>query len=332
MTLKPLFVSLFILPLFTMTACAKEAVATADSNGIPKTRSNLTADEQKQLDDFLVQQKINMRFIEGGSYEMGDFGSKVTINDGGPIRSESDNKPLHKVTLDSFSMNAYKATYSDFDVYSMVTGQDKFGTEIYMEAIRKPNAAAGINWQTAQHYCQWLGQQLDVPMNLPTEAQWEYAARNRGKYVLFPTDNGHINGGHNIATFDEMQKLSRKYRTSLAIPTVGLYPPNPLGLYDMTNQNNEWMTDWYSEDYYANSPEHNPQGPKTGTEKVVRSVNADWGDAQNVLANGSITLMRIKRLPTAPVDEFEKKEHEGKTNYDYSTSARCVANSTQEIN
>ncbi|WP_227523165.1 MULTISPECIES: formylglycine-generating enzyme family protein [Psychrobacter] len=330
MTLKPLFVSLFILPLFTMTACAKEP--SVDSDGIPKTRSNLTADEQKQLDDFLVQQKENMRFIEGGSYEMGDFGSKVTINDGGPIRSESDNKPLHKVTLDSFSMNAYKATYGDFDIYSMATGQEKVGMQKYNIKVRLDNAAAGINWQTAQNYCQWLGQQLDVPMNLSTEAQWEYAARNRGKYVLFPTDNGWINGGRNIATFDEMSELSSKYRTSLAITTVGLYPPNPLGLYDMTNQNLEWMTDWYSEDYYANSPEHNPQGPKTGTEKVVRSVNADWGSAQNIQANGSITIMRIKRLPTTPTDESEKKEHEGKSNYDYSTSARCVANSTQAIN
>ncbi|MDN5802555.1 MAG: hypothetical protein L0H34_08675, partial [Psychrobacter sp.] len=65
MTLKPLFVSLFILPLFAMTACAKEPVATADSNGIPQSRNNLSADEKKQLDNFLAQQKENMQFIEG---------------------------------------------------------------------------------------------------------------------------------------------------------------------------------------------------------------------------------------------------------------------------
>ncbi|MBE0407712.1 formylglycine-generating enzyme family protein [Psychrobacter sp. AOP22-C1-22] len=319
------------MPLLTMTACAKESATSTDNSGIPQTRSNLSDDERQQLDDFLAQQKENMQFIEGGSYEMGDFGSKVTINDGGPIRSESDNKPLHKVTLNSFSMNAYKATYGDFDVYSMATEQAKVGMQKYNIKVRFDDAAAGINWQTAQNYCQWLGQQLEIPMSLPSEAQWEYAARNRGKYVLFPTDNGHIDGGRNIWTFDEKSKLSRKYQTSLAITTVGLYPPNPLGLYDMTNQNLEWMSDWYSEDYYASSPEHNPQGPKTGTEKVVRSVNADWGSAQNILANGSITLMRIKRLPTTPIDDSEKKEHEGKSNLDYSTSARCVANSQQAI-
>ena len=324
MTLKPLFVSLFILPLFTMTACAKEP--SVDSDGIPKTRDNLTDAEQQQLANFVAQQKSNMRFIEGGSFEMGDFGSKVTINGGGPIRSESDNKPLHKVTLDSFSMNAYKTTYSDFDIYSMATGQEKVGMQKYNIKVRLDNAAAGINWQTAQNYCQWLGQQLDVPMSLPTEAQWEYAARNRGKYVLFPTDNGHINGGRNIWTFDEKQQLSRKYRSTIAIPTVGLYPPNPLELYDMTNLHHEWMSDWYSEDYYANSPEHNPQGPETGTEKVVRSVNADWGSAQNILANGSITIMRIKRLPNPPLIDDDPDLDQNRQ-----TSARCVANRQQAI-
>lgn len=327
MNLKPLFVSLFVLPLFTLSACAKTSATSTDSNGIPQTRDNLTDTEQQQLNDFLATQKTNMRFIEGGSYEMGDFGHKVTINDGGPIRGERDNKPLHKVTLDSFSMNAYKATYSDFDVYSMVTGQEKVGTKPLYKEGRQDNAAAGINWQTAQHYCQWLGQQLDVPMSLPTEAQWEYAARNRGKYVLFPTDNGWINGGRNIATYDELNELSRKYDTTLPVSVVGLYPPNPLGLYDMTNQNLEWMIDWYAEDYYANSPEHNPQGPKTGTEKVVRSVYADWGDAQNILANGSITLMRIKRLPNPPLIDDDPGSDQNRQ-----TSARCVANSKKSLN
>ena len=326
MTLKNLLLSLFLLPLCTLSACANTPATSTDSNGVPQTRSDLTDAEQQQLEDFVAKQKANMRFIEGGSYDMGDFGSKVTINDGGPISTSKNNKPLHKVTLDGFSMNAYKATYGDFDIYSMATGEDKVGMQKNNIKVRHDNAAAGINWQTAQHYCQWLGQQLEVPMNLPTEAQWEYAARNRGKYVLFPTDNGWIDGGRNIATFDKMKELSRKYNTNLVIAAVGLYPANPLGLYDMTNQNLEWMMDWYSEDYYANSPEHSPQGPKTGTEKVVRSVNADWGDAQNVLANGAITIMRIKRLPNPPLIDNNPR-----INPNYQTSARCVANSTQAL-
>ena len=321
MTLKPLFVSLFLLPLFTVTACATEPTPKVDSDGIPQTRDDLTADEQQQLDNFLVQQKANMRFIEGGSFKMGDFGHKLDWTDGLPLTGQADNKPLHPVTLDSFSMNAYKATYGDFDVYSMATGQEKVSTQKNNLKIRKPNVAAGINWQTAQHYCQWLGDQLDVPMSLPTEAQWEYAARNRGEYILFPTDTGEIDPGRNMWTYEKQRKLSDKYNSFvLTVPIVGLYPPNPLGLYDLINQNYEWMIDWYDPEYYTNSPEHNPQGPETGTEKVLRGVDATEGSAGNVRAGGAVTIKRFQREPNPPLISDNSN-----INQNRATSARCVA-------
>lgn len=326
MTLKPLFVSLFLLPLFSITACATEPTPKVDSDGIPQTRSDLTADEQQQLDNFLTQQKENMRFIEGGSFEMGDFGHKLDWTDGLPLTGQPDNKPLHPVTLDSFSMNAYKATYGDFDIYSMATGQEKVSTQKNNLKIRKPNVAAGINWQTAQNYCQWLGDQLDVPMSLPTEAQWEYAARNRGQYILFPTDTGEIDPGRNIWTYQEQGKFSDKYNTALTVPIIGLYPPNPLGLYDLSNQNYEWMIDWYDPEYYANSPEHNPQGPKTGTEKVLRGVSAEDGSAENQQIVGEITVGRFQSEPNPPlVMDIDRINQNSKT------SARCVANSSKPM-
>lgn len=326
MNLKPLFVSLFILPLFTVTACANEPVAATDSSGIPQTRSDLTADEQQQLNDFLAQQKANMRFIEGSSFEMGDFGHKLDWTDGLPLTGQSDNKPLHPVTLDSFSMNAYKATYGNFDIYSMATGQAKEGMQKVGIKIRQPNAAAGVNWQTAQHYCQWLGQQFDVPMNLPSEAQWEYVARNRGEYILFPTDTGEIDPGRNMWTYEQKSALSEKYNTSLAVPLVGLYPSNPSGLYDLVNQNYEWMLDWYDPEYYVKSLEINPQGPETGTEKVLRGVAAGEGSASNVHAAGAHTIRRFHRDPNPPLTSDDTN-----VNQNYDTSARCVANSKTPI-
>ena len=321
MTLKPLFVPLFILPLLTMTACAKEPATLADSNGVPQTRNNLTDTEQQQLNDFLAQQKENMRFIEGGSFEMGDFGSKLDWTEGMPISSGGDNKALHKVLLDSFSMNAYKATYGDFDIYSMATGQPKEGMQEYTIELHQPNAAAGINWQTAQHYCQWLGQQLEVQMSLPTEAQWEYAARNRGQYVLFPTDNGEIDDGRNVWTSEQKRDMNSKYNTSVTVPIIGLYPPNPLGLYDMTNQNYEWMIDWYDANYYGNSPENNPKGPSTGKEKVLRSIDANEGSARNIKFIGPVTIGRWHREPNPLLIDDDSKLNQNRT-----TSARCVAN------
>ncbi|MGO1744641.1 MAG: formylglycine-generating enzyme family protein [Psychrobacter sp.] len=327
MTLKPLFVSLFILPLFAMTACAKEPVTSADSNGVPQTRSNLSADEKKQLDNFLAQQKENMQFIEGGSYEMGDFGPKLDWTEGMPISSGGDNKSLHKVTLDSFSMNAYKATFGDFDIYSMATGQPKEGMQEYMTALYQSNAAAGVNWQSAQHYCQWLGQQLEVSMSLPTEAQWEYAARNRGQYVLFPTDTGKVDDGRNVWTFDQAREVSSRYDAPATVPIIGLYPPNPLGLYDMTNQNYEWMIDWYDAKYYGNSPEHNPQGPSTGKEKVLRSVDANEGSARNIRVMGPVSVKRWHKFPDPPLIL-----NDAGLNQNRETSARCVANTSVSLN
>ncbi|MBE0443346.1 formylglycine-generating enzyme family protein [Psychrobacter sp. AOP7-D1-15] len=327
MTLKSLFVSLLILPLFSITACAKTPATSVDSNGIPQTRSDLTDAEQQQLNDFLATQKTNMRFIEGGSYEMGDFGPKLDWTEGMPISSNGDNKTLHNVTLDSFSMNAYKATYGDFDIYSMATGQPQEGMQESVIELHQPDAAAGINWQIAQNYCQWLGEQLNVPMNLPTEAQWEYAARNRGQYVLFPTDNGKIDDGRNVWTFKQKQELSNKYNTSLAIPIVGLYPPNPLGLYDMTNQNYEWMSDWYDAQYYGDSPEHNPQGPSTGKEKVLRGVDANEGSARNIRVMGPVSVKRWQREPNPPL-----VKNNPRINQNRATSARCVANTPVSLN
>ena len=308
--------------LLLLTACANSAAVTTDDNGVPQTRDNLTSDEQEQLNDFLATQKTNMRFVEGGSYEMGDFGHKLDWTDGIPLTGDGDNKPLHQVTLDSFSMNAYKATYADFDTYSMATGQDKVSMQENNISIRKSNVAAGINWQTAQYYCQWLGQQLDVPMSLPTEAQWEYAARNRGEYILFPTDTGEIDPGRNMWTYEEQKDFRRKYDSISTVPAVGLYPSNPLGLYDLSNQNYEWMLDWYDPEYYANSPIHNPQGPQTGTEKVLRSVDAEDGSAETQQVVGEITVGRFRKEPNPPL-----VANIDRINQNRNTSARCVANS-----
>lgn len=177
------------------------------------------------------------------------------------------------------------------------------------------------------HYSQWLGQQLDLPMSLPTEAQWEYAARNLGQDVLFPTDTGEIDPGRNMWTYDEQREFSNKYSSIvLTVPIVGLYPPNPLGLYDMTNQNYEWMVDWYDPEYYANSPEHNPKGLKTGVEKVLRGVTAGEGSAGNVHAGGAVTIKRFQRKPNPPITEIAPE-----SNQNYDTSARCVANFSKSM-
>ncbi len=180
--------------------------------------------------------------------------------------TSDDNVPIHKVTLDGYYMSAYEVTYGNYDVYSKVT-QTPLACEEWRKfkdfyAAQKP---VGISWTGAHNYCQWLAKETGLPFALPTEAQWEYAARNRGKVVVFATNNGKIERGVN-------------FPQSMEYPmNIGQFPPNPLGFYDLSGNAYEWVKDWYSKDYYSHSPIKNPQGPETGIRKVTRGGGAMVG-------------------------------------------------------
>lgn len=92
-------------------------------------------------------------------------------------------------------------------------------------------------------------------MDLPTEAQWEYAARNRGQYILYPTDNGKIDIGRNVWSFEQRQNQQNRLNAFRNIPELLKFPATSLGLYDMITDNYEWMLDWYDPQYYSKSPE-----------------------------------------------------------------------------
>ncbi|UGQ28576.1 formylglycine-generating enzyme family protein [Acinetobacter calcoaceticus] len=272
-----------------LSACAKSTNNTQQIE-TPTTNQNLSSEQQKKLQQLLDKTKKNLVEIKGGTFMMGDFGEQKSP-DKLPYDSDANSKPLHKVTLDTYALSATKATYADFDIYTDVTGQQKIGKfDKFSISERVPTAAAGINWQQAQNYCQWLGKQLNLKMDLPTEAQWEYAARNRGQYILYPTDNGKIDIGRNVWSFKQRQELITKYKADEKIPELQQFPATPLGLYDMITDNYEWMLDWYDPQYYSKSPEKNPKGPAKGTLKVVRS--AEPSDGQNLQMFGGFTFSR----------------------------------------
>ena len=182
-----------------------------------------------------------MVFVEGGSFMMGDaeyldeYGEKRYVSTG----STYSLSPPYKVTLTHYSISAFETTFRDYDAYTHHMGKGKTWAEYRDVTFRRNpesyrytqmHPAKGINWYEAREYCQWLGEAIGYPMDLPSEAQWEFAARSRGLAVAYATNNGKREFGVNIAeSNDEMP--------------VGSWPPNPLGIYDMAGNQHEWLID-----------------------------------------------------------------------------------------
>jgi len=309
--------------LLAMVGC--HAGASTDAAASSPSRSASDPKVQALLD----KTRKNLVFIQGGSFQMGDFGP-IDSPEKLPYSGQQDNKALHKVTLDSFSMSAFKTTYADLDIYSEAIGQSKIGTDKSTLRFRYPTAAGGLDWRQARDYCQWLGTQLKLPMDLPTEAQWEYAARNRGQMVLFSTDNGKVEPGRNVWEYQQRLDYIEKNNLNGYSPSLplGQFPATPLGLRDMMTDGFEWMLDWYAADYYTVSPAKNPQGPASGTERVLRSTQGSSGAALSF--GDGMTIARAHRLPDPPSIDLLTGKPEAGHNMSGDTTARCVVNSPVE--
>lgn len=213
----------------------------------------------------------NMVPVQGGEFLMGDFGPLV--GERLPFSPDKNNKPLHWVELSDFKISKNKVTWGEFNKWLTITNK---GPSIYYKKIKNrkvegeydkkmlrnigDNYPASVNWNQATAFCQWIGKISGKSITLPTEAQWEYAARSGGQFFQFANSDNQYNPD------DPDDKLNFTHD----IAPVGSYPPNPLGLYDMMGNGHDWVIDWYAEDYYQHSTEKDPQGPTSGTEKVVR--------------------------------------------------------------
>ena len=235
-------------------------VASCNANGTKtEHQKNIDAKVRALVDETLK----NMVFVKGGSFMMGDY-VHIPISEGRYPAYWShgmDSKPAHKVALDGFHIGKYEVTFREYDIYTHATNRPPLAPralKVKMPYRQPDKPAIEVTWQMARNYCHWLGHLTGLPFELPTEAQWEYAARSRGRYVGFATDTGLADIGRNFPPFERYGH------------PVGKYPPNPLGIYDMSANVDEWVLDWYAEDYYQHSPEKNPKGPESGTKKVIR--------------------------------------------------------------
>lgn len=300
--------------LSTLTLLACAGLYAMDAQAADPVPANAPLDARIQA--LIKKVKKTMRPLKGGTFDMGDWGGKTGL----PYDMDRSSKPLHKVTLDGFSMMAYKVTYEDFDVFTDATGKERINMDEFGFKERAPKRPAGVSWHGAKAYCSWLSDLTSLPFNLPTEAQWEYAARSGGKRVLFATDTGNLDRPRNYPKEWDGEKKS-------TTPDVGTFPPNPAGLYGMSENSHEWVNDWFDKDYYKFSPQKNPPGPASGTEKVQR------GSLGGSAEMAAIVFMRMKSepqtlrpsYPNGVLEEEVMVPFSGYSSYQ-SNNFRCVKN------
>jgi sulfatase modifying factor 1 len=270
-----------------VSACLQTTAGWAKSD-TPAAALASNPDLDARIKALVAKVKTSLRPLKGGTFEMGDWGTES----GQHYDIDTWSRPLHKVTLDGFSMLAYKVTYQDFDVFTDATGNERINMDKFSINARQPKRPAGVSWYGAKAYCQWLGKMAKIPFDLPTEAQWEYAARSGGKRVLFATDTGKIERPRNFP-----KDWSRETEQPPP-PEIGNYPANPAGLYGMSEDNGEWVNDWFDEDYYKKSPKDNPRGPSTGNKKVLR------GSVGGLAEISAMVFMRTSAVPQPLEDTY----------------------------
>ena len=309
--MKPAIV-LLALSAFTLPAC---------TSGKP------TPDNHQAVEALLKRTQKHLVYVKGGSFEMGDFGPKDPRRYL-PWSFKQDDKHLHKVTLNGYYIMDRQVSYADYDTYTEATGQAKINTHNSSSHTRAPNVPAGVDWYQARDYCQWLAEQSGRPYALPTEAQWEYAARSRGKMMPYATDDGLLRKGKNYPTREERRKASPADDRYAPYPVAKKYPPNPLGVYQMGLNGYEWVSDWYGADYYEHSPELNPTGPESGKLKVRRG-----GETAGSFL-GLVTVIRspynpdLALMPPEGVTE-DLEMYAGRKQSNKINTVRCALNQGQ---
>jgi formylglycine-generating enzyme required for sulfatase activity len=176
----------------------------------------------------------------------------------GSDAGQDDERPVHRVEVEAFEMAAYPVTRAEYAVFlSEVDYEPPRGwTDPAFAAADLP--VIGVSWHDAVAYCAWRTRHGSAE-RLPTEAEWERAARGGVDGLAFP-------GGSEIPSW-----IPEGGRGPLAAPwPVTLGEPNGFGLYGIAANVHEWCADWHDRGYYAVSPANNPRGPDSGVRRVSR--------------------------------------------------------------
>jgi sulfatase modifying factor 1 len=229
----------------------------------------------------------------------------------GAADEEDDERPLHRVYVSEFFIGRFAVTNDEYARFVEATGhpaptvrdlplialgerepQFRGSAAPYAwKGDRPPPGRGGhpvvlVRYDDALAYCRWLSSAIARPARLPTEAEWEKAARGGAERSRYPWGNDIDPSRGHFRTNPSTNPGTR--------PT-GTYPPNAYGLYDVCGNVWEWVADWYSADSYGLGDIRDPRGPRTGNMRVVRG--GSW-------VNDDVEMLRCAYRHKVPPDTY----------------------------
>ena len=222
---------------------------------IVKNSSDMSSAGQYSCSQTFTVKGVSFKMVgvEGGTFTMG-----ATSEQGS--NADDDEKPAHHVTVSSFAIGQTEVTQ---ELWQAVMGNNPS----YFKGAKRP--VESVSWNDCQAFITKLNQLTGKKFRLPTEAEWEYAARG-GK-----NSKGYKYAGSNTIDDVAWYENNADYVSDRGTRPIAQKQPNELGLYDMSGNVWEWCQDWYGSSYYSNSPQTNPTGPSSGSYRVDRGGSWD---------------------------------------------------------
>ena len=186
----------------------------------------------------------NLVSVPGGTFLMGQ-------EDG-----RDEERPVHQVTVAPFRICRYQVTNAHYDRFRKATSREKSEYRDKAGFSTPEHPVVAVNWFDAVAFCHWLSAEWKMHVRLPSEAEWEFAARGGLEQVAYPW-------GPSLRSYPAD-------RWKDGPEPVATADPNGYGLFDMCENVHEWCSDWYDPGYYAVSPPENPKGPEPGKRRASR--------------------------------------------------------------
>src|SRR5574340_1245826 len=243
----------------------------------------------KQMRQLALSLKTETTVVEAAAAQdfsmyktlVGDDGREMVQISEGPFvmgsrdnDSDPDEKPEHQVYLKAYFFDKNEVTQYAYDRFAKMTKRAKRKIEVFEDdptkLLKAEQPMIAVTWEDAEAYCKWAGKRL------PTEAEWEKAARGEGKR-RYPW------GDEFVVCYANIDGNEDAFRY-LAPPGSFESGRSPYGIYDMTGNVGEWVSDFYDENYYRKSPYRDPKGPEQGDQHVIRG--GSWRETKrNVRAS-----------------------------------------------